>query len=325
VSRAGAWRWLTLSLRLLVSAAVVWWLLRWLGDERLWAAFRSVGLWPWLLALGAWLALQAVSGLKWRHLVGAAGGELPRRAALRFHFVGLFANLWLPSLIGGDLLRAGLALRGRTGKAAVVLGSLVDRLSDLAALGLIASAGLWAAPLGAQGRDGRIEPRTILLWLFGALLVGALAGLLLLSSPRRLWPRALQRVGLGLTRAVRAMQAAPRACLWGLLLACGLQSGFVLINVGLGTAMGLLMPLPLWLLLWPLAKVAAMLPVSLGGLGVREATFGLLVTWFAPGVDPALAVAQSFVWYTVLMAGGLASGATLWLGGSRRLRQPVAP
>jgi uncharacterized membrane protein YbhN (UPF0104 family) len=258
--------------------------------------------------------MQAVSAMKWRLLVGAAGGVLPVGAALRFHFAGLFANLWLPSLIGGDLLRAGLALRGRKGKAAVVLGSLVDRLSDLTALGSIALAGLVLGPVLRDATAARVEPLTILAVLFGGLLVTAGTGVALLRSRRRRWPRRVQRIGLKLLRAGRAMGSKPMVGLAGLGLAILLQAGFVLINVQLGAQMELHMALGLWFLLWPLAKVAAMLPVSLGGLGVREATFGLLVTWFAPGVDPALAVAQSFVWYTVLMAGGLASGAVVMTG-----------
>ena len=66
-------------------------------------------------------------------------------------------------------------------------------------------------------------------------------------------------------------------------------------------------PLAVWAVAWPLAKIAAFLPVSLGGIGVREAALtGLLATF---GVDPALAVAQGLLWRSGLMALGLLGGA----------------
>jgi len=97
----------------------------------------------------------------------------------------------------------------------------------------------------------------------------------------------------------------------GYLVAVALQSGFVLVNVALGTRIGLDLPLELWFLLWPLAKIAAMVPLGFGGLGVREAAFFTLVQPFGDG---ALAVTESLIWQTVLIAGGLACGAvwTFW-------------
>jgi hypothetical protein len=75
----------------------------------------------------------------------------------------------------------------------------------------------------------------------------------------------------------------------GTLICVALQAGFVLLNIALGNMMGMELSASLWFMLWPLSKIASMLPVSLGGLGVREATFGLLVS---PFIDSKLAVAE---------------------------------
>ena len=66
----------------------------------------------------------------------------------------------------------------------------------------------------------------------------------------------------------------------------------------------------MWFLVWPLAKVASLLPISLGGLAVREATLAALLVPF--GVRPSAGVAVSLVWQSVLIAGGLMGG-LLWL------------
>jgi len=90
----------------------------------------------------------------------------------------------------------------------------------------------------------------------------------------------------------------------------GIQASFVLLNAFLGAAIGLQAPLHVWFLAWPLAKLVALLPVSLGGLGVREVALAGLLQPF--GVPAALAVAQSLLWETILVAGGLTAGLIWW-------------
>ena len=97
-------------------------------------ALRDVGFTLWLQALGGFLLLHAFSAAKWRFFLGLCGARLGVFDALRCYGLGLFSNLCLPSLVGGDVLRAGLAMRSTGKKEAVVLGSVVDRLSDVAAL-----------------------------------------------------------------------------------------------------------------------------------------------------------------------------------------------
>ena len=65
-------------------------------------------------------------------------------------------------------------------------------------------------------------------------------------------------------------------------------------------------------MVWPLTKLTEALPLSLGGLGVREAAFA---TYLAPfGVEPARAVAQSLLWQAVRVGLGLCgAAAALWL------------
>jgi uncharacterized membrane protein YbhN (UPF0104 family) len=61
---------------------------------------------------------------------------------------------------------------------------------------------------------------------------------------------------------------------------------------------------------WPLAKIASLMPISLGGLAVREASLAALLLPF--GVPVATSVVCSLLWQTVLITGGLAGG-VIWL------------
>ena len=94
------------------------------------------------------------------------------------------------------------------------------------------------------------------------------------------------------------------------------QGSLVALNAWLGAAIGVAPGAAAWLLAWPLAKIVAMAPISLGGLGVRETALASLLAPF--GVPPTSALAQGLVWQTVLFAFGVAAGAWAWLGRGAR-------
>jgi uncharacterized membrane protein YbhN (UPF0104 family) len=82
------------------------------------------------------------------------------------------------------------------------------------------------------------------------------------------------------------------------------QSAFVMTNVWLAREVGVQTALAPWFVAWPLSKLIAVLPISLGGIGVREAA---LVTLLAPYGAPREAVlASGILWQAVLIVTGLA-------------------
>jgi uncharacterized membrane protein YbhN (UPF0104 family) len=111
--------------------------------------------------------------------------------------------------------------------------------------------------------------------------------------------------------ALRELARHPRAALGAAALSLAIQSLFVLLNVWIGRAVGIDLPLRIWFVAWPLAKVAGLVPISLGGLAVRDATFGALLVPL--GVPMATGVVAHLVWQSVNIAGGFAGGAVWWL------------
>src|SRR5262249_33866997 len=107
-----------------------------------------------------------------------------------------------------------------------------------------------------------------------------------------------------------------------------IQSLFVMLNVWIGAQIGIRLALPLWFMAWPLAKVAGLMPISLGGLAVRDATFGALLVPL--GVPMARGVVAALVWQTVVIAGGLLGGVAWWSltraqSGGASFRELLAP
>jgi glycosyltransferase 2 family protein len=154
--------------------------------------------------------------------------------------------------------------------------------------------------------DGVSRPVLIVVAVTLAILsVASLFGILLLRARMRR-SGIIQRV----VKAAGLVAARPMLLLACLALSLGVQTMFVLINMRLGSDVGVNVPLAGWFVAWPLAKLVALAPISLAGLGVREAA---LVAFMRPyGAPTALVTAAGLLWQSVLVAGGLIG----WLAGS---------
>src|SRR5919109_1374434 len=112
-------RWVLRLVATFVTLALIVW---WLPIDQLWAAIRSVPPATWPFALVVYLSAHLIGVVKWRLLVNTAGAGLPLRDAVHAYYWGLFGNLFLPSIVGGDVVRAGVALRRSRSKSALLLG-----------------------------------------------------------------------------------------------------------------------------------------------------------------------------------------------------------
>lgn len=297
-------------LRVLFSVVVVGGIVLTVGSPETWKPLAQLSPGIWASSLVGFCIIHFGCAMKWRYTVHSFGSTLTTSDALRAHGIGLAGNFLLPSIVGGDLLRTGMVL-GRTRRAeGLVLGSLTDRVLDVAALGVLFVVGAWLR------RDERAE--IALLAIIGAFLGCILAIKAAAAMP---WTRGLpvrfRRHGSRLRVAVRRVDVARLA--WGLGFSIVLQGALLLVNMRMASVMGLPDDASAWLIAWSGAKIAAMLPISFGGLGVREAAWAALAEPL--GFAKAPAVAQSLAWQSVLMAGGVLGGAASVLIGFVKRRE----
>jgi len=301
---AGKRRGAGIALRVLLSGGILALLLFVVPWEQVRAAAAQMTILLYLMALAAYLGGHAVGAGKWRMVLGASGGGelLSVRDTVGCYSSGLFANLFLPTVVGGDVLRAALAARALGRPEAVVLGSLADRLIDTAALGLLIAGGVAFAGAEVAGWARPLTGMAVLVVIGTGFLVLPLV----LRRPLARWPlRFRRRIGRALV-ALRHLGRRPRAAVLALALSLIMQSVFVVVSARLGHAVGADAPLWVWFVVWPLAKAAGMLPVSLGGLGVRDAALTSLLLPF--GVPAAYGLVASLAWNAVLIGGTALAG-----------------
>lgn len=260
-------------------------------------ALTSIAVLPWSLMLAAYLVGHVVAGLKWRVLIGT---DLGVGAALRAHFAGLGANLFLPGTAGGDIVRAVVGMRSSGAKTALALGSLIDRLIDTAGLLVLSGAAVIAIGLPAAGITSRFA---IAAGLVVALLVSVALCLCLLPCVAKRLPGLLShRATEQVSAAWIAMTRRPLRIFGVFIVSMMIQALFVVLSSKIGNVMGVDVSIAVWLFAWPLAKLLSVLPLGIAGLGVREAGLAALMLPF--GADPSAVVAAGLAWQSVVFTGG---------------------
>ncbi|MEI8190102.1 MAG: lysylphosphatidylglycerol synthase transmembrane domain-containing protein [candidate division NC10 bacterium] len=278
------------------------------------AAFvRSLQTLPVPLFLGC-VALYALgyllSTIRWQLLLQAEGIRLPFWRLALVYLQGTFFNLFLPTLIGGDVVRGFFIYRMTHGHDAAIASIMVDRLSGFAAMILIA-VGALAFAYGTLN-DPQVAVLVLgvaaLFTLFMFALVNnrlkdLVAGLLRFAGLGR-FEEKLQGLVDALHRYRHHYRALGQAFLLSVLLQVLIIVTFYLIGVGLNLGV----PLVYFLVFVPLTTVVAMLPVSVAGLGVREA--GAIYFFAKVGVDASAALGMSLVCFSLSLImsslGGLA-------------------
>jgi len=297
--------------RIAASVVILGALFAFLPLHKVAAALRIIPVSLWLGVVAAFVGTHFLGAVKWRFTLGLSSARLSFAQAVRCYFAGVFGTVFLPSVVGGDVVRMGLAFRIERNRAGILLGSVVDRLLDIVALGAVAAAGILLLPGALNERQRRAF--IALAILFSVVSVAFVLALLLM--PWRKLPFKLRRLAVKIRRAARCICARPQYVLVSLALSIVIQVGLLLLGVSLARACGIHLDFRIWLLVWPLAKLLALAPVTLGGLGVREAG---LVAMLAPfGVSPALALAAGLAWESIILGGGLCGGLISFaIGGS---------
>lgn len=311
-------------LKLGVTALGLFLVLRGMDFGALLGALRTVRL-GWMAVGAAGIALSlVVRAYRWHIVLHGVGSSIRFGRLVELYLVGSFFNAFLPSGLGGDVVRAAEAAQDVTPDVAA--GTvLVDRLTGLLALFAMALAVLPFRPAG-------FPPR--LAWTIGAIggvgLLGGLAlieGRLLRAVVGRL-PGALRAAGNGF---LDRLAATIQRCHWRSVAAALLVSLiFNLMQIGwwvtTGRALGLRVPFGYFVLVVPIMSLAVLVP-SIGGLGVRETVAPALFA--GAGLAPEQAVALTLLVFALeRVASLLGAPVYLWTtvrASRRHAGQPARP
>jgi len=223
------------------------------------------------------MACQILIGsFRWRLIVNALSENgqslLPGFAAMKIYYISIFFNCCLPGTVGGDVVRVWLTKSDRIPLTLAIHSVIIDRIITLAALGLMV-----ILTLPVLGGLAGFDP----LHVFPVVAVLIAAGVWLLFNIERLL-KPFERIRfvhwvLYFVTSLRLMYHRPLASVMALTLAFVTHSVYCFAAYALAHSFALEITLLQSLTLIPPVLLAATLPISIGGWGIREAgTIGML-------------------------------------------------
>jgi len=302
----------------LVSALLLGVVLAYANVDQVASALRE-GDWSWFVAAVALMALVGVvGGIRWQLLLREAEVEVSSVRAVRAVGASLFLNNVLPTSFGGDAARAWLVGResGRMLRSAAA--TVVDKATLLGCLFVLA----WLALAVDSDVPGSLV--RVLTWVTIGLAVAAVVAALTAAGVRPVVRRLPERLAAMIFEAWFTLRLWARSGrLMAGLLALGVlyQALAVLALVCVGKTVSVDLSFALAAVVAAVVVVAMLIPVSIGGLGVREGGFVLLLG--EAGVDSADATVVSLLSAaTILISSAAVVGITAAY--DLHLREPKA-
>jgi glycosyltransferase 2 family protein len=257
--------------------------------------------------LAIWIA-HYICIYRWRMLMRPLMPVLSMARLLGIYCIGLFFNLTLPTVVGGDVVKMYYAGRPSKLYAQSFAATFLDRDAGMIAMLIIACAAILIHPVSVPG-----IPVSLIIWgVLAALVAGNIAIFApyfhrrLISLLHRLHMAKIAAKVDMISNSFQVMGKHPLLLLGSLLISFVNQ--LLVIAVSWIMAIGLRLHVsPVWFLVFvPVITMISMIPISLNGMGLREVAFKSL--FGAIGVAPESCVALGLLSSIVIILSSLPGG-----------------
>ena len=288
--------------KVLVSAGLLAFILRKISVTDLSKLVREVDA-GWMSgAVLIFLASNVVGGYQWHVLLRASGVRIPVRRTIRFYFVGLFFNNFLPASVGGDAIKVYDVSKIGSSVSQVVAVTLLDRIIGIFSLCLLAVLSVLAL---AESHP------TVTLWPYSIVFLACMTPALAIYffKPlsrsirwlvRILLPPSWGAKGSSILDHLGKFKSKKTLILGLMLLSVVIQAMRVVTHVMVAVSLGVRIDpviVGLFFVFVPLLSLAMIPPITINGLGIRE---GLGIVLLAQaGIGQTDAFAIEFLTYVV--------------------------
>ncbi|KPK53730.1 MAG: hypothetical protein AMS22_07020 [Thiotrichales bacterium SG8_50] len=305
--------WLIVTAKILATGALLYWLLAGTDFQNLERSISSTNAGAITAAVALHVLGFVLGGFRWWLVARDAGIDRPFGALFPSYYLGVFLNNFLPTGIGGDVVRIAHLKHRQVSLRKLVASSVGDRIIGLAVVLCTGVTALSFFPGIALTRSTRVLLITAVLvgiclfWLATRPTVGAYLDHLVVRFKSTKWRKA----GLQTLQLLHRIPQRTGLVLAAAALSLIVQSCIISAYYILAISIDIWQPLLLYFFVIPVVFLAATLPISIGGLGVREGVFVTLLV--AAGVDKAAALSLSLLYLAVLWLSSL-PGALVLLG-----------
>ncbi len=311
-----------LLLKLVITASLCFWLYTRIDFPTMKQSLLRLGALPVVIGVLLHVVVVFLSASRWWLLLTHTHTTTPFSRAFPSYYLGVFFNNFLPTGFGGDTVRI-LHLRVRgIGTKSLVSASVVDRAVGFATIFIVGIVGVLVS------EELRIPAHTksvlAVLFLIGlvmaAITLSDRSGRFLESLARKYRHARVRGWILDVILSCYSYRAAKYRILLAMAISAIGQGLIILTYYLIGRGLGLSISFTTYLVAIPAVFLAASLPVSIGGLGIREGTLvGMLV---AAGANLPLAINLSLVYLIVLWISTLPGALVPLLSRTSKIASP---
>jgi uncharacterized protein (TIRG00374 family) len=255
---------------------------------------RTFNLKSLILLIAVYWAAQLICTQRWRIFAAALQLQGSYGSFVQMYFMGMLFNIGLPSLVGGDIAKAYVVSRKNNKPLELGLASVFqDRAAGLISLLACGSLAMAMRPIHWEGFPLWIAylaawiAVSIFLWLIAK--SEGIYDRLIASWDRTFFRKMIQRIA-ELHRSLRIRRLGPAAALSIVLLSL-INTGLTLwvfrqVTVAAGNPVRLIP----FFAVFPLIILATMIPITLGGLGIREWAYVEALSLFGIPRDQGLLI-----------------------------------
>lgn len=255
---------------------------------------------PLILALVLVQGQIVLAAVRWRMTAMSLGQHLGLKRAIFEYYGASLLNLVLPGGVSGDMVRIARNRHDESGDGSLERSAhavILERASGQFAFALVAAVGLglWAIRGESAPEEAVIGVTTVL--SIAAAIALIMVGAAILARGRVL--RAIRRFAT----ALRLAFLRPKQAVCQMILSLAVVAAYLAVFALASLAVGAPLDLDQILLLVPPVLLTMLVPVSVGGWGVREAAAAAL--WPLAGYAPSTGVAASLIYGLISTAGAL--------------------
>ncbi|MFA5093504.1 MAG: lysylphosphatidylglycerol synthase transmembrane domain-containing protein [Candidatus Omnitrophota bacterium] len=290
-------------LRIVISVVLLVFLFKFnkIDLHTLWLDIQGADKLLLFIGFGIYFFMYLLGFLRWKMLLKAAGVKAPFKKIISSFSGGVFFSIFLPSTIGGDLVRT-VDLIDHTKKGKEVVASVfLDRLSGYIGLVIV------ILPALLLGRFLVLD-KVVFSSVFTIVILLAIVLLVLfnnfiytkitkfLSTPGAV---KIKEILKNMHQEIHIFRNHKKTIIYNLILSFIIQLIGPVSVYFIGLSLGIKINFVYFLIFLPIIGAITLLPIAIGGLGLRE---GLFVLYFAKaGVIKQLALAMSLLSFSFVI------------------------
>ncbi len=294
-------RWLPWGLKVLLSLLLLVYLFRLINVHRFVSDIANATLWPIAISLAVYVPAQMLDTYRWLFVLRKFDPSATFRALWRPNMAGQFFGQFLPGDVSSDIVRLLAAAPRHQKKTALVLSVVVEKFAMLVVVGAVALLGVWFS-------HSAMRDRSLELFLMFVIISAAIF-FFVLCRYRGKWLSAIaNRLPIpGKIRDIIHSISAVSALSFGAGFLVILQGTLQQLIMGVASyliARGMHISIPLvdWIGIHAIVSIVRNVPVSIGGLGVREGLFALFLRLYGVPIELSTACSLISFFLTTLMA-----------------------